>query len=104
MPTLSKYKNLLIAVVSFCVLYLAYVYVWPYFGISNEVGLEQTASNPVALKNADLVSRLTNAKGIRFDVSFFTEDEFVNLKDYTKEINATSEPMSRANPFAPIGQ
>lgn len=104
MPTLAKYKNTLIAIVSFCVLYLAYVFIWPYFAFEQEGGFEQVATNPTSAQNLAIVEALTKAQKISFDLDFFNSEAYTSLVDYTKTIDPKSEPIKRSNPFAPLGK
>jgi hypothetical protein len=104
MPTLAKYKNTLIAIVSFCLLYLAYVFIWPYFAPEQGVALEQVVTNPTSSQNIEIVQALTNAQSITFDPDFFTSAAYTSLVDYTEEIDPRSESVKRKNPFAPIGK
>ncbi len=104
MPTLAKYKNTLIAIVAFCVLYLAYAVLWPMLGFSDAPILEQVATNPQSAQSAKIIEALGKVEKIKFDTAFLDAPEFTSLVDYTEEINKSAEPIVRPNPFAEIGR
>lgn len=103
MPTLAKYKNTLIVIVAFCVLYLAYEVLWPMLGFSDVPILEQVSTNPRSAQNTAVIEALAKVERIKFDTAFLESSEFTSLVDYTEEIDKTAEPVARSNPFAEIG-
>ncbi len=99
MPTLGKYKNILIAITLACVLYLGYMF----FGPTGEDSalVSTTPENEVAV-DRELLELLSQIKQINLDASLFESPMFNSLEDYSQPI--PSEAVGRANPFAPIGK
>jgi hypothetical protein len=56
----------------------------------------------VSNDGAKILAILDKLKNITLDVSIFTNPMFQNLSDFTVEL--APEPVSRPNPFAPIGK
>jgi hypothetical protein len=98
MPTLAKYKNVLIAIVVACLLYLGYVYLWPTDGDVPLLG-----STTGALENAvdtELLTVLAQTRQIDLDSTLFESAVFKSLQDIGQTISA--QPLGRENPFAPL--
>ena len=100
MPTLSKYKNILLPIVLACVLYLGYTYLAP----SGDIGtLESTPANASELEvNKQYIELLEYSKGIQFDATFFDSAAYKSLEETKNDI--AKQPIGRSNPFAPIGK
>ena len=99
MPTLGKYKNVLIAIALACVLYLGYMY----FGSSaDDAALVSSTPEDEIAVDRELLQLLSQIKQIRLDASLFESPIFKSLEDYSQTI--PSEAVGRANPFAPIGK
>lgn len=62
----------------------------------------ETTPSPVVNDGTKILAILDEMKSITLDVSIFTNPMFLNLSDFTVEL--TPEPVSRPNPFAPIGK
>lgn len=65
------------------------------------VALDAPTSS-VVNEGTKILAILQEMKNITLDTSIFTDPMFLNLSDFTVEL--TPEPISRPNPFAPIGQ
>lgn len=102
MPTLGKYKNILIAIALSCILYLGYVYLAP---SSEDAALVPSAGGGgtgALAVDRELLTLLSDIKQIKLDASLFTSPMFQSLEDYSQTI--PSEAVGRSNPFAPIGK
>lgn len=98
MPTLSKYKNVLIAIVAACLLYLGYVYLWPTDGATPLLG--SITQNQPSQVDAELLSMLAKTRQIKLDASLFESPVFQSLQDFGQTISP--QPLGRENPFAPL--
>lgn len=100
MPTLGKYKNVLLAITFGCLLYLGYMFFWP---ADDGSALVSTTGDGNGLDvDRDLIELLSKIKQIRLDATLFESDVFNSLEDYSQII--PPEAVGRSNPFAPIGQ
>lgn len=100
MPTLGKYKNVLIGITLACLLYLGYMY----FGPTGEESslVSSTGSADDVAVDRELLQLLSQIKQISLDASLFESPIFKSLEDYGQTI--PSEAVGRSNPFAPIGK
>jgi len=101
MPTLGKYKNILIAIALSCILYLGYVYLAPAAEDAALVPSGGAAGADLAV-DRELLTLLSDIRQIKLDASLFTNPVFQSLEDYGQTI--PNEAVGRANPFAPIGK
>jgi hypothetical protein len=74
---------------------------------TNSFAQEDTADLPeppssVVNEGTKILAILEEMKSITLDTGIFTDPMFQNLSDFTVEL--APEPISRPNPFAPIGQ
>ena len=81
---------------------LAFVLYGLFFAGNGDSGLVSTTSDgDVDPAGAELLAALFSLRSITLDVSLFETPDFKSLVDFSQEI--PSEPVGRANPFAPIG-
>jgi len=118
--TLKKFKYLIIIVVVIIVAFIAYTIYTSGAPANDSTSLQKTTavgagatsagvvvpSSNSSIPNNDLansfVEQLLTIKNINLKVDFFSDPVFIALKD--NHIDIQSQPISRPNPFAPIGQ
>lgn len=100
MPTLGKYKYILIVVTLASLLYLGYMF-WPQ--ASEESALVNVSGGAgTVTDDFELLQLLSKIKQIKLESSIFSNPVFQTLEDFGQTI--PEEYVGRANPFAPIGK
>ncbi len=117
--TLKKFKYLIIIVIIIIVAFVAYTIYTSGSPANDSTSLQKTTAGATAsgpgsvlpssnssIPNNDLansfVDQLLTIQSINLKIDFFSDPVFVDLKD--NHIDIQSQPISRPNPFAPIGQ
>ncbi len=118
--TLKKFKYLIIVVIIIVVAFIAYTIYTSGAPANDSTSLQKTTatgsvamgsgnvipSSNSSIPNNDLansfVDQLLTIQNINLKVAFFNDPVFATLKD--NHIDIQSQPISRPNPFAPIGQ
>jgi hypothetical protein len=114
--TLKKFKYLIIIVIIIVVAFIAYTIYTNGKPATDSASLQRTTatgSNSTVVPSSNssvpdndlansFVDQLLTIKNINLKVSFFVDPVFVALKD--NHIDIQSQPISRPNPFAPIGK
>jgi hypothetical protein len=72
------------------------------FAQEGTLAVEPLLPSDVSNDGAKILAILDEMKSITLDASIFANPMFLNLSDFTVEL--TPEPISRPNPFAPIGK
>lgn len=77
--------------------------VW--YGLSNSGEVQdrlvtETFSSPTSEAERDLVATLSQLRTLTLDGTVFSDPAFQSLRDFGSQI--VSEPVGRANPFAPL--
>ena len=115
--TLKKFKYLIIIVIVIIVAFIAYTIYTNGTPATDSASLQKTTatgsanSTTVPSSNSSIpdndlansfVDQLLTIKNINLKIAFFNDPVFVALKD--NHIDIQSQPISRPNPFAPIGK
>lgn len=94
----KQYQTVVVFLVVVGLIYSAYQF---FFGTTNEQALSVTNVQAVgSVADQELIALLLELKGIRLDNAIFTDQNFVSLTDFSKDL--VQEPVGRTNPFAPI--
>lgn len=97
---LQKYKTPIIAIVVIVILFVVYAV---FFKKDKEPVLttQTNSSQGTSAENNELISLLSQLKSITLSKEIFTNSVFLSLFDFS--VILVKEPISRPNPFAPIG-
>ncbi len=98
MTALSKYKNIIIALVVIVGAFIAYQ---SFTSNKATAVLTATPTSTVSPVEQDLIALLLQLHSIKLDESIFTNQSFMSLQDFSQEI--VPQPVGRTNPFAPLG-
>jgi Tfp pilus assembly protein PilO len=96
MNSLQKHKQMIIAVVVFLVVIVAYNYLWK--GSQDSLDQGTSAQN---IGN-DVVSLNQKLQAVTLDQTLFSSAEYTSLSDWSPVLS--QGPIGRIDPFAPIGQ
>ena len=115
--TLKKFKYLIIIVIVIIVAFIAYTIYTNGTPATDSTSLQKTtatgSANPTSIPSSNssipdndlansFVDQLLTIKNINLKIAFFNDPVFIALKD--NHIDIQSQPISRPNPFAPIGK
>lgn len=104
----NKTKNLILVII-FILLLLVGIYIWRSSGnketLTNVVSTTMVPNTKeektIKEEGVDFVAILSRLKNLSLDMSFFNNQEFKNLSDFSVSLPIL-EP-GRNNPFAPLG-
>ncbi len=100
---MNKRLKFLITALVLLALFFAYVYFSPGSG-GNEaivpVGTGSAAVRNMPAEGAEILGMLANLRSIKLDASFFENELFKGLVDFSVELEP--EEAGRPNPFAPL--
>lgn len=96
----QKYKKIIIVAAALVVLFVVYTV---FFKKDEEPVISRTSSAGQALsaENNELITLLSQLRSIDLDRGIFSNAVYLSLFDFS--VVLIPEPVSRPNPFAPIG-
>jgi hypothetical protein len=97
---LQKYKKIIIVVVVVVLLFVVYSM---FFKKTAEPVLSTTPTSGqnLSAENSELITLLSQLKTINLNKTIFSDAIFLSLFDFS--VTLIPEPVSRPNPFAPVG-
>lgn len=96
----QKYKKGIVVIVIIILLFIVY----SMFLKKDDEPVLSTASaagTQLSAENSELISLLSQLRSINLNREIFTDETFRSLSDFS--VILIPEPVSRPNPFAPIG-